>query len=111
LKLNNVIQRFSFILDIAIVLVTVAVIFAAADMILHKEEICCIQACPKELPGVTSDMLYVNFENKITVVTWSEFLTTDPDVRVLFPELPHFLRSSVSGTGSTQPRECNGGAI
>jgi hypothetical protein len=27
--------------------------------------------------------------------------------RVRFPELPDFLRSSGSGTGSTQPRECN----
>jgi hypothetical protein len=26
--------------------------------------------------------------------------------RVRFPALPHFLRSSGSGTGSTQPREC-----
>jgi hypothetical protein len=38
---------------------------------------------------------------------WSEFLATNPGVRVGFPELPDFLRSSVSGTGSTQPREYN----
>jgi hypothetical protein len=38
---------------------------------------------------------------------WSEFLATDPEVRVRFPELPHFLTSSGSGTGSTQPREYN----
>jgi hypothetical protein len=37
-------------------------------------------------------------------------LATDPEVRVRFPALPHFLRSSVSGTGSTQPRELNWGA-
>jgi hypothetical protein len=37
----------------------------------------------------------------------SEFLATDPEVRVRFPALPHFLRSSGSGTGSTEPRECN----
>jgi hypothetical protein len=29
------------------------------------------------------------------------------EVRVRFPALPHFLRSSGSGTGSTQPREYN----
>jgi hypothetical protein len=34
-----------------------------------------------------------------------EFLATDPEVRVRFSELPDFLRSSGSGTGSTQPRE------
>jgi hypothetical protein len=37
----------------------------------------------------------------------SEFLATDPEVRVRFPALPDFLRSSGSGTGSTQPREYN----
>jgi hypothetical protein len=30
-----------------------------------------------------------------------EFLASDPDVRVRFPALPDFLRSSGSGTGST----------
>jgi hypothetical protein len=38
---------------------------------------------------------------------WSsgqEFLHTDPEVRVRFPVLPDFLRSSMSGTGTTQPR-------
>jgi hypothetical protein len=40
-----------------------------------------------------------------SVVYWSEFLTTDPDVRVLFSALLHFLKSSGSGTGTTQPRE------
>jgi hypothetical protein len=37
-------------------------------------------------------------------------LSTDPGVRVRFPALPNFLRSSGSGTGSTQPREYNWGA-
>jgi hypothetical protein len=37
----------------------------------------------------------------------SEFVATDTDVRVRFPALPDFLRSSGPGTGSTQPRECN----
>jgi hypothetical protein len=31
----------------------------------------------------------------------------DPEARVRFPALPDFLRSSVSGTGSTQPHEYN----
>jgi hypothetical protein len=39
------------------------------------------------------------------VFEWSEFPATDPDARVRFPALPDFLRSSASGTGSTQPRE------
>jgi hypothetical protein len=33
-----------------------------------------------------------------------EFLATDPEVRVRFPSLPDFLRSTGSGTGSTQSR-------
>jgi hypothetical protein len=40
-------------------------------------------------------------------VWWSEFLAIDPEVRVRFPALTDFLRSSGSGTGSTQPREYN----
>jgi hypothetical protein len=42
-----------------------------------------------------------------SVVKWSGFLATDPEVRVRSPGLPHFLRSSGSVTGSTQPREDN----
>jgi hypothetical protein len=45
-----------------------------------------------------------------SVVWWSEFLATDPEVRDRLPALPDFLRSSGSGTGSTQPREYNWGA-
>jgi hypothetical protein len=45
-----------------------------------------------------------------SVVEWSEFLATDPKVRVRFPALPDFLRNILSGTGSTQPREYNWGA-
>jgi hypothetical protein len=37
----------------------------------------------------------------------TRYLVTDPEVRVRLPELPVVLRSSGSGTGSTQPRECN----
>jgi hypothetical protein len=33
------------------------------------------------------------------VVLWSEFLATEPEVRVRFPVLPDFLRSSGSRTG------------
>jgi hypothetical protein len=40
----------------------------------------------------------------------TKFLATDPEVRVRFPALPVFLRSSGSGTGSTQPREYKWGA-
>jgi hypothetical protein len=42
-----------------------------------------------------------------SVVWWSEFLATDPEVWVGFPALPDFLRSSGSGIGFTQPREYN----
>jgi hypothetical protein len=44
---------------------------------------------------------------KAFILPWSEFLATDPEVRVRFPALPDFLRSSGSGTGSTQPRDYN----
>jgi hypothetical protein len=38
------------------------------------------------------------------------YLATAPEVRVRFPALPDFLRSSGSGTGFTHPREYNRGA-
>jgi hypothetical protein len=38
-----------------------------------------------------------------------QFLATDPEVRVRFPALPHFLRSSGSGTGFTQLNEYSRG--
>jgi hypothetical protein len=41
----------------------------------------------------------------VSVVQWSEFLAAYPKVRVGFPAVPDFPRSSGSGTGSTQPRE------
>jgi hypothetical protein len=34
-----------------------------------------------------------------SMVWWSEFLRTDPEARVRFPELPDFLSSSGSGKG------------
>jgi hypothetical protein len=42
-----------------------------------------------------------------SMVWWSEFLATDSEVQVRFPMLPDFLRSSGSGTGSTQLCEYN----
>jgi hypothetical protein len=52
-------------------------------------------------------MLRLTVSLAASVVYWSESLTTDPEVRVRFPELRAFLRGSGSGTGSTQPREYN----
>jgi hypothetical protein len=43
----------------------------------------------------------------VTVVSWSELLATDPEVRVRFPALPDFVRSSGFGTESTQPCQHN----
>jgi hypothetical protein len=37
-----------------------------------------------------------------SVVQWSDFLATDPEVRARFLALPDFLRNSGPGTGSTQ---------
>jgi hypothetical protein len=58
-------------------------------------------------------MLYNNVHNYVTNVgpplwscgqsSWLQFQRS----RVRFPVLPDFLRSSGSGTGSTQPREDN----
>jgi hypothetical protein len=42
-----------------------------------------------------------------SLVQWSEILATDPEVQVRLLALIDFLRSSGSGTGSTQPREYN----
>jgi hypothetical protein len=43
----------------------------------------------------------------VSVVYWSEFLATDPEVQVRFPALPDFLVSSGSETASTQPLQYN----
>jgi hypothetical protein len=55
---------------------------------------------------VLSFYFYVLFVTA-SVVWWSEFLVPDPDVRARFPAQPHFMRTSGSITGSTQPREYN----
>jgi hypothetical protein len=46
---------------------------------------------------------------RITNVTLhnKENMSVDPELRVRFRALPDILRSSGSGTGSTQPREYN----
>jgi hypothetical protein len=66
-----------------------------------------IQMC-----NVSSSVFYVccSVASTAFVVYWSEFLATDPEVRVRYSALPDFLRNSESGTGSTQSREYNGGA-
>jgi hypothetical protein len=46
-----------------------------------------------------------------SVVWWSEFLATDPGVRVRFPALPYFLSSSGPGTRPTQPRGYTRGVL
>jgi hypothetical protein len=47
------------------------------------------------------------FSLTASVAYWSEILATDPEFRVRFSAPSDFLRSSGSGTGSTQPREYN----
>jgi hypothetical protein len=42
---------------------------------------------------------------ELTLITWSEFLATDPEARVRFPALPEKKKGSGSGTGSTHPLE------
>jgi hypothetical protein len=53
---------------------------------------------------ITYNMYYINIWTA-TVVKWSEFLATDPDVRVRFPALPDSLRNCRFGTGSATSRE------
>jgi hypothetical protein len=55
----------------------------------------CIVSCE-----VRTEFIYAIWKKvDPSVVQWSEFLATDPEVRVGFPALPDFLRSSGSGTG------------
>jgi hypothetical protein len=53
---------------------------------------------------------YVRFCSQPLWSSGQEFLATDPEVRVRYPALLDFLKSSRSGTRSTQPREYNWGA-
>jgi hypothetical protein len=50
------------------------------------------------------------FSTTFSELWWSEFLATEPEVRVRFSVLPDFLRSSGYGTVSTQAREYSRGA-
>jgi hypothetical protein len=50
--------------------------------------------------------LIVSILRTASVVYWSEFLATDPEVPGSIPG-PDFLTSRGSGTGSTQPRDHN----
>jgi hypothetical protein len=61
-------------------------------------------------PPFTPGRFLVFISVKTSAVQWSKFLVTDPEVRVRFPALPDFLRSSGSGTRSIQPREYHWGA-
>jgi hypothetical protein len=61
-----------------------------------------------ENPGAAILILNVRWDRLSGLV--SDFLATDPEVRVRFPALLYFLRIAGSGTGSTQPREYNWGA-
>jgi hypothetical protein len=61
------------------------------------------------VPGHTTEMycvVPVRYELNLYML-WSEFLASEPDAQVRFSALPDFLRSSGSGTGSTQLREYN----
>jgi hypothetical protein len=55
----------------------------------------------------TRDLPVCSIVPSADLVQWSEFLATDPEVRVRFLALTDFLKSNWSGTGSTQPREYN----
>jgi hypothetical protein len=59
------------------------------------------------LPGSCNFAYSFVWLGSASVVQWSEFLATDPEVRDRFPALSDFLGSSGSGTGSTEPCEHN----
>jgi hypothetical protein len=50
-------------------------------------------------------IMSVVFVMAASVVWRSGFLAMDPEVRLQFPALPYFLRSTRSGKGFTQPRK------
>jgi hypothetical protein len=61
---------------------------------------------PTSGPKNKSRMKAANKFMFLTVMFY-QFLATDPEIRVRFLALPDFVRSSRSGTGSTQPHEYN----
>jgi hypothetical protein len=58
-----------------------------------------------------TNWIYVCYVEESRPPLWSsgQFLAADPKVQVWFPVLPDFLKSSGSGSGSTQPHDCNWG--
>jgi hypothetical protein len=75
---------------------------------LHSRLKCIMEELNTEIVTIWSTTLQIF--KIINILLWSsglEFLVTDPEVRVRFPTLPHFQRSSGSGTGFTQPCEYN----
>jgi hypothetical protein len=67
-----------------------------------------LRPVPTRLHDAETILFNCEFLVTASVVYWSEFLATDPEIRVRFPALPDiFLRSTGSGTGSTQPRDDN----
>jgi hypothetical protein len=66
------------------------------------------------VPGYRTEMYCVFCEVRTEFICYVEesrpLLWSNGQVRVRFPALPDFLRSSESGTESTQPREYNWGA-
>jgi hypothetical protein len=74
--------------------------------LLH-EQICMVCVRKRVLRTALNIKNILKISMNASVVQWSEFLATDPEARVLFPALSDSLRSSGSGTGSTQPREYN----
>jgi hypothetical protein len=69
---------------------------------LFGETTCSCKRTGQEVSRISTKSL---LERTASVVV--EFLATYLEVRVRFPAPPDFLRSSGSGTGSTQPREYN----
>jgi hypothetical protein len=67
-----------------------------------------VSLCVAHAPNVITVIMFSDeYELAASVGWWSELLATDPEVLVRFPALPDFLRTSGSGTGSTQSREYN----
>jgi hypothetical protein len=65
----------------------------------------------KALVYLKASTMQDNITAEFNFIYFNETASVDPEVRVRFPALSDFLRSSGSGTGSTQPREHNWRAI